>query len=325
MKRLLTRVRRGRLLAAFLLFALVPVCAQEREVVTFMPQWTPQTQFAGYYVAMEKGYYEEEGITVVLDHFGGSSTGTAIDRIAHGQVDIITSQLVMAMISRNKGVRLVNVLQTSQVNGLMCATHFPIDSPQSLDSTRIGRWKVGFGEICDVFCEKNDLHVEWIPYIQGINLYVSGAVDAPLCYSYSEFLQLVLATGGIPEDHLIRFSDYGLNYPEDGLYVTERFYQKHREAVDKFVRASRRGWDYARENPEEALAISMEVIRSFNVATSRVLQEMMLAEVLRLQVNPVTGVADYAPVRRDVFEDINASLIESGHLKTHINYEDLIR
>ena len=308
-----------------LFFFLAPLLLRGQEIITFMPQWTPQTQFAGYYVAIEKGFYEEEGVSVVLDHFGGSSTGTAIERIAQGKADIITSQLVSAMIARDQGLPLINVLQTSQLNGLMCAAHFPIDSPQALDSTRVGRWKVGFGEICDLFCYKNHLSLEWIPYIQGINLYVSGAVDALLCYSYSEFILLELATGGIPPENVVRFRDYGLNYPEDGLYVTEAYYRAHPETVDKFVRASRRGWEYAREHPEEALEISMRVVQMFNVATNRVLQQRMLTEILNLQVNPVTGRADFAPVSRAVFDELNASLHETGHLRSDLKYEDLIR
>lgn len=311
------------LLTVVFFFAYLDASAQE--VITFMPQWTPQTQFAGYYVAMAKGFYAQEGLEVVIDHFSGSSTGTAIERLENDKVDIITSQVVTALMARDQGFRLVNVLQTSQVNGLMCAARFPIDSPQKLSGARIGRWKVGFGEVCDMFCIKNNLQVDWVPYIQGINLYVSCAVDALLCYSYSEFLQLTLATGGIPPENVIWFRDHGLNYPEDGLYVTEKYYNSHPETVEKFVRASRRGWEYAREHEAEALEISMEVIRSFNVATSRVLQDLMLKEILDLQVNPATGVADFAPVDRQVFEEIKAAMRETGALKSDIKYEDLIR
>ena len=306
-----------------LLVSFLPARAQD--VLYFMPQWTPQTQFAGYYVAVEKGFYAEEGLEVVIDHFGGSSTESVVDKLAHRNVDIITTQLISALLAREKGIKLVNVLQTSQVNGLMCAARFPIESPQSLEGAKIGRWKAGFGEVSDLFCYKNGLNVQWIPYIQGINLFVSGAVDALLCYSFSEYLQLVLATGGIPEGNVIRFRDFGLDFPEDGLYVTESYYKKNKELVDKFVRASRRGWEYAREHREEALEISMEVVRSYHVATNRTLQRMMLDEMLDLQVNPVTGVADFAPVNRTVFESLNAMLRETGHLKTEIKYEEMIR
>ena len=306
-----------------LLVSFLPARAQD--VLYFMPQWTPQTQFVGYYVAVEKGFYAEEGLEVVIDHFGGSSTESVVDKLAHRNVDIITTQLISALLAREKGIKLVNVLQTSQVNGLMCAARFPIESPQSLEGAKIGRWKAGFGEVSDLFCYKNGLNVQWIPYIQGINLFVSGAVDALLCYSFSEYLQLVLATGGIPEGNVIRFRDFGLDFPEDGLYVTESYYKKNKELVDKFVRASRRGWEYAREHREEALEISMEVVRSYHVATNRTLQRMMLDEMLDLQVNPVTGVADFAPVNRTVFESLNAMLRETGHLKTEIKYEEMIR
>ena len=295
------------------------------QAVRFLPQWTPQTQFAGYYVALEKGFYEAEGLTVEIDHFGGSSTETAVGKLQTGRADIITSQLVTAMVARSEGFPMVNVLQTSQVNGLMCAAHFPIDSPRALEGKKIGRWKVGFADICDIFCNKNGLHVAWIPYIHGINLYVSNAVDALLCYSYSEFLQLQLATGGIPAGNTIRFADAGLNFPEDGLYVTETYYERNRETVEKFVRASRRGWDYARAHPDEALDIAMGFIRAYNVATSRTLQRMMLEEVLRLQVNPATGVADYAPVDEARFLELNAALLEAGCIQHSLDYKEMIR
>lgn len=304
---------------------LYPFLLLGQDVVTFMPQWTPQAQFAGYYVAMEKGFYSEEGLAVVIDHFGGSSSESVIDKLTHRKVDIITTQLLTAMLAREKGFRLVNVLQTSQVNGLMCAAHFPIESPQSLEGAKIGRWKAGFGEVCDMFCFKNGLNVEWIPYIKGINLYVSGAVDALLCYSYNEYIQLLLATGGIPEENVIRFRDYGLDFPEDGLYVTEAYYRKNKDVVDRFVRASRRGWEYARDHQEEALDITMKFIREFHVVTNRTHQRMMLEEMMRLQVNPETGVADFAPVKRSVFEDLTATLLEMGFLKSGINYEEMVR
>lgn len=314
-----------RRLLPVLLLIVSCLSSRAQDVLYFMPQWTPQTQFAGYYVALEKGFYAEEGLQVVIDHFGGSSTESVIDKLARRKVDIITTQLVSALLAREKGIKLVNVLQTSQVNGLMCAAHFPIESPQSLEGAKIGRWKVGFGEVCDLFCYKNGLEVQWIPYIQGINLFVSGAVDALLCYSFSEYLQLVLATGGIPEENVIRFRDYGLDFPEDGLYVTESYYKKNKDVIDRFVRASRKGWEYARGHREEALDISMKMIVSYHVATNLTLQRMMLDEMLRLQVNPETGVADFAPVKRPVFDALNTMLREMGYLKTGIKYEEMIR
>ena len=176
-----------------------------------------------------------------------------------------------------------------------------------------------------VVMDSETFREKWSFQLTGINLFVTGAVDALLCYSYSEFPQLVLATGGIPPEQVIRFRDYGLDFPEDGLYVTEQYYRQHPDIVEKFVRASKRGWEYARAHRDEALEISMKVIRDYNVATSRTLQRMMLEEVLELQVNPATNRADFAPVSRSVFDDINASLREAGYLKSDIKYEELIR
>lgn len=307
---------------AALLLAMAPLRAQ---VITFMPQWTAQAQFAGYYVALEKGFYSEEGLEVIVDHFGGNASGSVLQQLDKGNVDIITTQLVSALVADGNGEDLVNVLQTSQVNGLMCAARFPVENPSSLNGAKVGRWKAGFADVCDLFCHRNGIELEWIPYVQGINLFVSGAVDAILCYSYSEYLQLLLATGGIPEQNIMRFRDYGFDYPEDGLYVKAGNYKKHKDEIDKFVRASKKGWDYAREHFDEALDITMKYTREFNIITNRTIQRLMLEEVLRLQVNPVTGKADYAPVSRESFEKLYRLLKETGKVSRELKYEEVIR
>lgn len=313
-----------RLFTVFLMFASLLASAQE--VITFMPQWSPQSQFAGYYMAMAKGFYDEEGLTVVIDHFSGSSSDSAIENLKEGNVDIITAQLINALVARSKGVPLVNVLQTSQVSGLRCVSHYPIDSVGSLAGKRIGRWKVGHDELCELFCQRNALEVEWIPFIQGINLFISRAVDAMLCYSYSEFIQLELATGGIREYKILRFSETGLDFPEDGLYVTERYYRKHKDAVDRFVRASRKGWDYAREHPDEALDVTLGMIRDYyRLSTNKTLQRLMLEEVLRLQVNPATGKADYAPVSEERFDELCGMLFDGGIIRSRPTYKEMIK
>ena len=311
--------------ASFVAIFVTALYSLQAQVVAFMPQWTAQSQFAGYYVALEKGFYAEEGLEVLIEHFGGHAGSTAVEHLVRGDADIITSQLATAIIAGGQGKKLVNVLQTSQKNGLMCVSHHPIAAPSSLDGARVGRWKSGFAEICDLFCHLNGLELDWIPYLQGINLFVSGAVEALLCYSYSEYLQLVLATGGIPEENLIYFRDYGLDFPEDGLYVQESYYMENKETVDKFVRASKKGWDYARANFDETLEITMQYVERFDVVTNRTLQRRMLEEVLHLQLNPATGRADYAPVSREVFGQMCSLFIETGHLGSELKYEEMIR
>ena len=293
--------------------------------IVFTPQWTAQTQFSGYYVAYEKGFYSDEGLDVEIRHLSANSSETAIYELMKGNADIVGAQLLSSMISRSDGMRLVNVLQLTQKSGLCCVSHNPISSPEELNSLKVGRWRAGFADFCDLLENFSGIHINWIPFLNTVNLYVYNAVDATLAFSYSELIALELAIGKIPDDHIIRFADFGYKFPEDGLYVTEEYYRKNKDLVDKFVQASKRGWDYTRTHREEALDITWEYIRKHNITTNRELQKRMLDEYLDLQVNPGTGITDYAPVRPEVFAKIVEALINVGLIVNNIKYEDMIR
>ena len=308
-------------LILFVLICCLPLSAQTH--ITFVPQWTPQAQFAGYYIALEKGYYAEEGLDVDIRHLGVNSTLSSQALLEDGSAQIVGLQLLPAIVARSKGVKLRNVFQLTQNNALWCVSHTPIISPLSLDGLKIGKWKVGYSEICDIVQNSLGLDVQWVPFIKGINLYVYGAVDATLCYSYSEFIQLRLAVGDIPQDHILKFSEWGYNYPEDGLYVMDRYYARHSEDIDKFVRASKRGWDYVREHQEEALDLCWRYIDEAHVSTNETQQRLMLQEYLRLQVNQLTGEADYAPCTDDVFDSIVGKLLNAGLIDRSVSLNEL--
>ncbi|MBR1539109.1 MAG: ABC transporter substrate-binding protein, partial [Bacteroidales bacterium] len=80
----------------FFLLAALPARSQEKlKPFTFTPQWTAQAQFAGYYVALELGFYAEEGLDVKIEH--PSSSESAFERIRNERSDATTLQLVQAM------------------------------------------------------------------------------------------------------------------------------------------------------------------------------------------------------------------------------------
>lgn len=293
--------------------------------LTFVPQWTAQSQFAGYYVALDKGFYADEGLDVEIRHFGANSTENAMDELFNGSAQIVGQQLIQAIIARADGRKICNVMQLTQESGLCCVSHSTLRDPAEMDSLKVGRWKVGYADFCDMLETYMGIKVNWIPFINGINLFIYNAVDATLCYSFSELISLELAIGDIPDDHIIRFSNFGYECPEDGLYVTEDYYNSNRETVDKFVRASKRGWDYARENRAEALEITKRFIQANNITTNLEHQRRMLDEYLALQVNEVTGKADYAPVRPEVFEDIVGALVNTGYIVNKVEYKDIVR
>ena len=98
--------------------------------VTFIPQWTAQAQFAGYFVAKEKGFYAEEGLDVTIE-FPSNSIST-MTLLKEGQCQFTTTQLLDAICAADQGTDLVNILQTSQQSGLVLVGYNG-KNPETLD------------------------------------------------------------------------------------------------------------------------------------------------------------------------------------------------
>lgn len=287
--------------------------------VTFTPQWSAQSQFAGYYVALEKGFYKDVGLDVTLVH--PSTSNSAINQIKNGTSDFVTMQLQQAMIEIDKGLDIVNVLQTSQNCGLLIMPRYnDIDSIEDLRGKRIGIWKVGFGDYALMMDEELDLDIEWIPFIQNINLFISGVIDATLAMSYNEILQIRAA--GYDTSSAISLADEGYNFPEDGLYVSEQYLKENPETVKAFVEASRKGWEWTQEHPDEALQIVMEITDKNHIATNKIHQKWMLEEVLRLNRDKETGLTSYI-LKPDVVERLSEALHKHNFISNPVSYETI--
>ena len=260
-------------------FLILPCIVQAQRIV-FTPQWTPQSQFAGYYVAQEKGFYKEFNVEVDFQH--PSVSYSALNRLMEGSSDVITTQLTQAMIAIDRGIPMVHVLQTSQKNGLvLLGRSDSIRTIEDLRRKKVGVWKAGFGELAYIMDAELQLGIKWIPFLEGTNLFISGAIDATLAMSYNEYLQIRVS--GHEDKIPIRLSDIGYDYPEDGLYVSLDFYRRYPEKVKAFVEASRKGWEWTHEHPEEALDIVMKWAEKEQVHTNRIFQRWMLEEILHLQ------------------------------------------
>ena len=80
--------------------------------IVFTPQWTPQSQFAGYYAALENGFYADLGLDVEIVH--PTKSYSSLNMLKDGTTNIITSELIQAMVANDKNIKLVNLLQTTQ-------------------------------------------------------------------------------------------------------------------------------------------------------------------------------------------------------------------
>lgn len=295
------------------------------EKVVFLTQWLPQAQFAGFYMAKEKGYFLQEGLDVEIRHVDANSSQTPVSMLCGDSVQIAEMQLLGAVKGYDAESPIVNVLQLSQNCGLRYVSHTPVAGLEATNGKTVARWKSGFDEIITVIEKENGLDVNWEDFLSsGTNLYLYDAVDATLCYSYNEFIELELAGGKISSKQILDLSQLGYNYPEDGLYVTRKYLSEHEETVGKFVRAVKRGWDYVRENRDEAVDCTLKVMNENGVLSNRAHQRMMLDEILRLQVNPRTGKPDYEAVSRGTFDEICGKLLRNNLMDRKVKYEDFV-
>lgn len=287
--------------------------------ITFSPQWSAQSQFAGYYAALEKGFYDEVGLDVSIVH--PSNSYSSINMLKDGTTDFITCELIQAMMASDKGIRLVNLLQTTQHTTLVLISHEKnISKMSDLAGRRIGTWKVGFSEIPYIIDKEHKLGIEWVKFINPLNIYISRAIDATLGKSYNE--GILFSMSGITPGSILRFSEMGYDYPEDGLYVNEAFFKKNPDVCRKFAEASRKGWEWVRNNRKEAVDIVMKYVKEANVSTNIYVQKWMLEEVLEMQEDE-KGEAPSYQLNANAFYWLNDVLLKHGYISKPVEYERL--
>lgn len=311
-------MKRFLLLGLFIGLTCTSLRAQEKLV--FTPQWTAQAQFAGYYVAQEMGFYYKAGLDVEIVH--PSVTQTAISRIRSNDSQATTLQLSQAMEIINDGIPLVNILQTSMNNAMVIVSRRGMD-PLKQYGAKVGIWNAGFGQLAICMSLKENLNYRWIPFANSVNLFISGAIDATLAMSYNEYYQLVQTGIELEKEHVYRFRDHGYNIQEDGVYMTREYYEQHKDQAEKFAEASRQGWEWAIQNPEATLDIVMDYVQREHIATNRVLQKLMLDEILSLLKDRESGQYEFR-LRPDMVKQASDLMLENGMLDQEVTFQDLV-
>jgi NitT/TauT family transport system substrate-binding protein len=257
--------------------------------VTLQLKWVTQAQFAGYYVALDKGFYEEENLDVTIKPGGPDIAPTQV--IAGGGADVTVEWMPAALAAREKGLPLVNIAQPYKSSGMMltCLKETGVTGPEDFPGRTLGVWF--FGNEFPFLSWMSQLGIPTEGGDDGVTVLKQGFNVDPLlqrqadCIStmtYNEYWQVIDA--GISPDELITFKyeDQGVATLEDGLYVLEENLQDP-AFVDKmvrFVRASMKGWKYAEENPDEAAEIVLD--NDATGAQTEEHQKRMMGEVAKL-------------------------------------------
>ena len=290
------------------------------EKFVFTPQWTAHAQFAGYYVAQEKGFYKQAGLDVEIVH--PSVSLTAMNRLKNRESQATTLQLCQALEIVDNGIPLVNILQTSMNNGTVIVSRRDKD-PLKQVGARVGMWYAGFSQIAQCMSNKEHLNYQWVRFTSNMDLFLKGAIDGTLAMSYNEYYQLMQMGFTFTEKNVYRFSDHGYNIQEDGVYVRRDYYETHKAQARKFAQASRKGWEWAASHPEETVDIVMKYVRENHIATNRTLQKLMLKEVLRLQIDKKTNKREFR-LRPDMVKFASKLMKENQMLKSDVTYQQLI-
>ena len=274
--------------------------------VTLQLKWVTQAQFAGYYVAKEKGYYDEEGLNVTIKPGGPDIAPEQV--IAGGGADVIVDWMPAALAAREKGLALVNIAQPFKSSGMMltCLKESGIATPKDFPGHTLGVWF--FGNEYPFLSWMATLGIPTDGSEGGVTVLKQGFNVDPLlqkqadCIStmtYNEYWQVIDA--GIAADQLITFKyeDEGVATLEDGLYVMEENLKDpaFQEKMVKFVRASMKGWKYAEANPDEAAMIVLE--NDETGAQTETHQKRMMGEVAKLTAGS-NGALDPADYERTV-------------------------
>ena len=236
--------------------------ASAADALTLQLKWVTQAQFAGYYVAAAKGFYQEAGLDVTIKPGGPDINPSQV--IAGGGADVVVDWMPSALATREKGVPLVNIAQTFNKSGMMltCRKDSGVAKPADFKGKTLGVWfsgneypflswmdKLGYstsGGNPDIKVLKQGFNVD--PLLQKQAACISTM-------TYNEYWQVIDA--GIPESELVvfKYEDQGVATLEDGLYTLDAKL-KDPKMVDKlarFVKASMKGWDYAVKNQDEAV------------------------------------------------------------------------
>lgn len=257
-------------------------CRAQNEKLVFTPHWIPQAQFAGYYVAMDQGFYVDEGLDVEIVH--ATANIASLDLLKNGKADVVSSFMLDAIEQRANGVPLVNIGQLSQHSALMMVTKKKsgIDTYQKLHNKKLGIWSSGFEDVPLAFMQERGIRMDLIRILQTVNLFLVDGVDALLVMYYNEYDQI--NNCGIDEDELntFFFSDYDLDIPEDGIYCLADSLNNKGDTYAGFLKATLKGWEYASQHKEYALDLVIGEMNRAHLPNNRVHQRWMLEKVLEM-------------------------------------------
>jgi NitT/TauT family transport system substrate-binding protein len=273
--------------------------------------WKPQAQFAGYYIAYDKGIYSKHGLDVTL--IEGGPDVASVELLKKGDADIAILWLSSAMRQRAEGVNLINIGQIIQRSALMLVAKKSsgIQKPEDLQGRKVSLWEGDLRLQPLAFFRKYGIEVKVVTQSYTVNLFLSGGVDAVSAMWYNEYGTLL--DYGLNSEELVtfKFSEHDLNFPEDGIYTLEKYIVDDPQRAAAFLKATIEGWHYAFDNPDEAVDIVLKYMRRAHISANRIHQQWMLARMEDLIV-PDGEPEQIGKLKREDYLRVGEELVNGG-------------
>ncbi|HKP53798.1 MAG TPA: ABC transporter substrate-binding protein [Chloroflexia bacterium] len=251
-------------------------------------KWLHQAQFAGFYLAQDKGYYTAQNLEVEI--LPGGPDVVPSQKVLTGAADVGVDWVGSLLANRDKGQPLVDIGQFYQSSGLYLISKKSagINSPADLKGKKVGVWTGGnefeFRALMDKYKFDNsiDNNKDMTIIKQGfeMNTFLNGQLDAASAMVYNEY-PVVLEAGVKPEElNIISYNDEGVGMLEDHVFVTEDTLKNKRDVLIRFLAASQKGWQDAVTDQTAAVDATMK--RADPATTNREHQVTMAKEVAKL-------------------------------------------
>jgi NitT/TauT family transport system substrate-binding protein len=236
--------------------------------ITVQTLWVPQGQFAGIYVADAKGFYEEENIDIEI--LPGGTDVTPADQVENDVAQVGVLFYSSLLTYQEGGYDFINVFQNFQGSPqyLIAKKDSGIVTGADLKGKKIGtwgaQWQVEFAALLgkydlDPSLDNTNKDVEWVQQDYTMDQFISGEIDAASAMAYNEWLIANDEGWNESNTNIIDLNNEGTAMLEDCMFVKRSWAEENEDLLVRFLRATKKGWDYAIQNPEECGALIFEI------------------------------------------------------------------
>ncbi|MGR9037166.1 MAG: ABC transporter substrate-binding protein, partial [Gammaproteobacteria bacterium] len=233
--------------------------------------------------------------------------------------------LTTAIQHRSKGAELVNLAQIIQRSSMMLISKKSagIKTLAGMDGKKVGLWEGDVSIPPRTLFARHGIKVREVRQSHTVNLFLRGGIDVTSAMWFNEY-HTIIDSGVDPEElNVIFLRDQGMNFIEDGIYMTAKTLRHDPSLAAAFVDASLEGWRYAVDHPDEALDIVIKYMREAHLPANRMHQKWML-EGMRDLMRPADPQGTIGELREQDYEAAGRAMQQHGLIRSYPDYQAFV-